>query len=359
MRNLRRLAALALLAAFLPLTAFAAGTWWGQVVCEAPEVICAPFGGTVSGVRVRAGDRLEEGQVLCTLQPTRIYAQEAGTVSAVFVQPGDAMEEVKSRYGAAVYLIPEYRFSVTATLKKAAKNGDCYVCPGMTVGLESGRGRTLKTGEGLITAVTAAVPEAEMPVTYTLQVTAGDFYPEEKVTVYRDQEHSKDALLGEGTVEQTAPVAVSAEGSVLRVSVQPGDRVARGDLLFETVTGLLAPGETSNGEIRARTAGIVTGSELKEGAAVEQGNELVTFCPQEAMQVCLTVSEADLSLFSPGKALLLTFSGREERLDGTVAGVSYVAEAVESAGYGNYRVYVDFAADENVRLGMLASVEIP
>ncbi len=360
MRRRGMLLLLVVLVICLPLSAFSAGTYYGSVVCERSVTVRAPFGGPVSGIQVLKGNRIHPGEPICTLETTKVYAPADGTVTAVFAVPGDLLEDVKNLYGNAVYLMPANRLNVNASMKTAKKNADSFVSPGQAVYLQAGRGRGMKTGEGRILTVTAANPETESDTAYTVEILSGAFIPGEKVNVYREESLDKDTLLGGGTANQVAAQGISGDGSLLRMHVKAGDEVKRGDLLFETVNGTLEPQIQQDNVILSETEAIVSAVDATEGATVEKGAALITLYPLDSLQVCLTAGETELKEFTPGRAVSVTFAGEETSLEGTVASISYLNESTEAAGsgYASYKVYIDFAAKDTVRMGMLAMVEL-
>lgn len=87
------------------------------------------------------------------------------------------------------------------------------------------------TAEGIITAASGT--------SYTVETTSGELLMEETVYIYRDEALTASSRLGRGTVSRTAETAVSGTGSIVKLHVQDGETVQRGQLLFETVTGSL------------------------------------------------------------------------------------------------------------------------
>ena len=363
MRRIRLLVLIGILLVcqLFPWAGQAEGTWYGSVVCESSRTVLAPFGGRVSQIAVRPGNRVLEGDMICVIETTKVYATADGTVAAVYAQPGDSLETVKDLYTAALFITPTERFTIKADTKKADKNADCYVLPGQTVYLESGKGKTLKTGAGYVFSVASGSSESDTPGDYKVRITSGSFYLDEKVTIFRTEARGKNESLGQGTVEQTSQMEINGEGSVLRMHVKAGDEVKRGDLLLETVSGSLEGLIVPDNRIVSAVDGIVSACELTDGSTVEKGATLMTVYPLDQLQVAITVPESELKNLAVGKAVKVTFSHGGEPVDGTVASISYLAASGENAGtgYASYKVYIDFNADDAVRLGMLATVEIP
>ena len=338
--------------------ALAAGNYYGSVVCEAAEAVLAPYGGIITGLSVRKGDLVRAGSTLCEMQSTKVYAPVSGTVSAVFGEAGDSADEVKDRCGGVVYMIPEARFTVKASLNKATKNDSCYLSIGQPVWLEN-RGRALRTGTGIVASIAT---DADNAGNYTVQVTSGSFVLDSRVTVYSSEERTLSTCLGNGTISLAAPVVISGEGSLLRVHVKAGDAVSRGTLLFETVTGTLDGLTGADTRIRSPLDGIVASVDQSSGASVEKNATLLSLYPLNRLQACVIVPETDLASFAVGNLVSLSFGTEENPVDGTVSSISYLAEAEESAsaaGYANYKVFIDFEPTANTRLGMLVTVELP
>lgn len=361
MRILRSVIVILVTAALLASScAMAEGTYYGNVVCERTETLLAPFGGAVADMTLRKGDLIHSGDPICTVETSFVYSPIAGTVSAVFGSEGDSTEDVKTRRGGVVYIVPENKFSISASTEEAAKNSDCYVSVGQTVWLRKGRARTPVVGTGLVTAVGT---EMENSGSYTVEIVSGGFAPDESVSIYRREAAETADLLGFGTVKQTPPVIISGEGSILRMHVTPGSEVSRGSLLFETVTGVLKKMKGADNRIQAKTDGIVASVEISNGMSIEQGSTLITLYPLDAMTVCISVPETSLALLPAGQKVYLTFGNGEEQ-EGTVESIDYLADVDEneqqpSVGYANYKVYISFEKKEGIRQGMLVTVDLP
>ena len=68
------------------------GTVAASQTCE----VYAFIGGTVSSVEAEVGQQVAEGDVLATLNTTKVYAAESGVVTGVFGQIGDSAETIAS-----------------------------------------------------------------------------------------------------------------------------------------------------------------------------------------------------------------------------------------------------------------------
>ena len=170
--------------------------------------------------------------------------------------------------------------------------------------------------------------------------------------------------MGRGTVDRAKPVAVKGTGSVLKVHVQVGDRVERGEVLFETVEGVLDGLYAVDNTIYSPLDGFVATVDAAQGSAVEKGGKLITVFPTDAMQIEMKVSELDLAEIHEGDKVSIEFEWDADgalQLEGVVSGISSVGtEKAEgsTAADAQYSAYVDFTPVDSVRLDMSVIVYV-
>lgn len=354
-----RCIAAALAALALPACALGETVFSGEVTADCAQVIAAPYGGIVEQVAVRVGDSVSIGDPIAVVETSKTYAMTDGTVSGVFANEGDSAEGVKERYGALVYIEPINRYTLSCSTEKAYNSSENrYIHIGETVYLSCTKDGSHQ-GRGLVTAI-----DKENESAFTVEVTGGEFYMGETVNVFRDAQYATESRIGRGTVGRTAPVAVTGEGSVLRLHVRPGDKVERGELLFETVNGTLDGLYAPQTQVVSDRAGVIASVDASNGTAVEKGAKIATIYPEEQMQVKMVISEADLTDVKVGGSASIEFnwdadSGR--RYAGTIASISYLSEKDESTGSpqgAEYVAYIDFEPDETVRIGMTVVVYV-
>lgn len=357
MKRACSLAAL-LLALAAPVGALGETVFGGEVTAGDTHVIAAPYGGLVEHVRVRVGDSVNIGDAIATVETTKSYAMTDGTISGVFASEGDSAEGIKERYGALVYIEPINRFTLACSTDKAYNSSENrYIHIGETVYLSCTKDGSHQ-GRGIVTTL-----DKEDEQKYTVEVTGGEFYMGETVNVYRDSGYDKKSLIGRGTVGRTAPVAVNGEGSVLRMHVRAGDRVERGELLFETVKGTLDGLYAPDTQVVSDVKGVVATVDGSNGTAVEKGAKIATIYPEDEMQVKMVISEADLMDVQVGDSVQIEFNWdtqSDKRFDGVVSSISYLSEKEEGASSqsAEYIAYVDFTPDETVRIGMTVVVYV-
>ena len=240
-----------LLALALPLAAQAETVFAGEVTAGTTQVIAAPYGGLVEDVRVRVGDSVKIGDPIATVETRKTYASTDGTVSGVFAREGDSADGVKTQYGALVYIEPINRYTLECSTEKGYNSSENrYIHIGESVFLKCTKDGSHQ-GRGVVTGL-----DEKDDSKFTVEVTGGEFYMGETVDIYRSGDYASASRIGRGTVGRTKTVAVNAEGSVLRMHVKAGDKVA-------------IPNDVTNGGralLLLQDLGILT---LKEGVGLE------------------------------------------------------------------------------------------
>lgn len=348
MRRWMNGAAVLALAMCLPLSSMAEGAkrFDGEIVCTAPVSVRAPFGGQVEDYARRAGACVEEGETVLGLSVTRVYAPFDGVVTGVNVQAGDSAEQVLSRYGALCYLEDEGRFTVSATTSGAYNQEENkIVYAGEKVYLKNPNATT-RIGEGVITGVTGSA--------YKVEVTdAGTLHLGDEVNIFRDKSCASETRIGRGRVARADAHAVSAAGSILRVYVQQGQRVARGDVLFETVEGELDGRIAPDSAIAAPCTGTLAQVRVDAGARVQKDDVLFVVHPRSALEAKITVSEDDIAGFTVGERVQVEIDALE---DAPVAGTVVSVAGIPEEGGRGYAVYVAFPLPGGAREGMRVQV---
>ena len=112
------------------------------------------------------------------------------------------------------------------------------------------------------------------------------------------------------------------------------------------------------------TAGVIATVDAGNGTSVEKDAKIATIYPNDAMQIKMVISEADLMDVTVGGKAEIEFnwdadSGR--RFEGTISSISYLSEKQSDGAASQsaqYVAYVDFTPDETVRIGMTVIVYV-
>lgn len=363
----------ALLACALPACA-EAGVYAGEVVATEAVEVLAPCDGTIERYEIRAGETIAAGDVVATYATEKVYATGDGTVAAVWADVG---EEVESTL---VEVEPIGKYTVYATTDGAYKSEDTYVVhAGETVYIKCTADGTHR-GTGIITSVDGE--------TYMVTTTGGAFYVGETVYLYRDADFTYAQRIGIGTLIYTDNVQYAADGTVLRLYVAPGDRVERGQILYETlktestdvtvpVSGIVfSVGEAQEGTedetqttaqsqaddaenetLRTAQNGAQEGTATQSAeeaasgiSAVSEGDVLAVVYPRDGIMVEIAVPEESIGAIEKGQTVNVMFADDPDTAcAGTVARISNIAAD------GAYRALIAVAR-EDLSVGMTCDV---
>ncbi len=347
-----------LLALAVGVPALAQVTFQGTVVSSKTLSVNAPFGGLVDEIDLRKGDPIHVGDTVATIKTTKVFAEMDGTISGIFAKEGDQTEGITERYGGVMYIEPTNRYVVSATTEKAYNSSATkYIHIGEKVYLSCTKDGT-HVGTAVVTSISELTESGDTP--YKLEVTSGDFYMGETVGIYRDSNHSTNTRIGRGTIQQNTAVAVKGTGSVLKLDVEVGDHVERGEVLFETVEGVLDGLYAMDNTIASPMDGIVASVEATQGSAIEKDGKLITVYPKDGLQIEIKVSELDLNEIHEGDKVMLEFEWDMDgarQTEGVVSSISRVGEErTEKNTDAEYSAWVDFTPDDSVRLDMSVNV---
>ena len=320
----------------------------GTVVGAKTVPLPVPYGGLVGEMNLRAGDWVQAGDVLTELTATRNYAPIEGTVTGLHATEGDSTETVNERYGAVLFIEPTHRYTISANSDKAFNSSETHFLHlGERVYLTCSADGSHQ-GTGFISALTENG--------YNVEVTGGEFYLGEKVDIFRTEDRAKESNLGRGTANRANPVAVKGSGSLLKLHVQNGTYVERGELLFETVEGVLDGMYAPDSKVVSSLTGVVSSVEKNEGESIGKGDPLIKVIPLESFQVQFEIPEADLFTISVGqKANMELYWDNEvgHLYPGKIISIAYNSEEQKAdSDRKMYKAFASFEPDSRVRLGM-------
>ena len=323
----------------------------GTVAASDTVEIYAPIGGSVASVEVSVGEKVQAGDVLASLETTKVYASEDGVVTGIFGAAGDNAETIAERYGAVMYIEGETVYTISASTEDAYNTTDNkFVHVGEKVYL-SCYSHGSHTGWGVITSIEGT--------DYNVNVLSGEFLLGETVNVFRGQTTASSSRIGRGDIGRKNPTAVSGSGSIVSIAVQDGDTVQKGDLLFETLDGSFDGLYMSGAQITADAAGTIAQMNLSQGGKAEKNSVAAVIYPEGKMRIEALVNEYNLSEIALGDKVnveLIWNQDAEVNYEGTVSMISGIAAEGGENGEVSYTVYVDFTPDANTRYGMSAVV---
>ncbi len=319
----------------------------GTVIPAETVPVFAPVSGTAESISAETGQAVQAEDTLYTMKTTKVYADRDGKVSGIFGQPGDDAAAVSERYGAVLYLEETPAYTVSASTSGAYNSMDTkYVHPGEYVYVIS-RNSADRYGEGVITTVSGT--------SYSVEIRKGVFLTGETVEVFRDPAYDYHLRIGKGTVTHSDPAAVTAAGGIVRIAVEDGAEVKRGDLLLETVDGTFDAYEMTGTEICAGQSGVIGSISVQAGNSVEKGSVAAEIYPLDRMRVEAGIPEEYCSQIRAGDPVTVELeTDTSRRFSGNVVLVSSIATETtgEEETEISYRIVAEFIPDETVRFGM-------
>jgi len=326
----------------------AAEEFEGNVVATNTVLVTSPYGGSLESVLVREGQKIEVGDTIATMHTTQYYASEDGIIRGIFAEPGDAVSSSE----AVLYIGPANEYTISCTTNKAYASQDTkYVTVGETVYIVSVTDDSY-SGVGIITEVNQE--------SYTVQTTSGDFYLERNVYIYRSPDYETETRLGRGTVYRQDEMPIYGSGSLLKLYVENGETVTRGQLLFETVSGDMAYDASQDGVITSDVSGVISSLNIAVGDTISKDSVLMTVIPTGDYEIEFLIGEDLLSSVYVGQDATIVFDWSEdvgEVLSGVVTHISYESETSTESTETQFKGYISFSADDTVKQGMSVTIE--
>lgn len=302
----------------------------GKTAALSTVTVCSEISGSVEAVQALAGQRVEEGDALVGLKSEKTFSSQDGTVSLVNAKVGDTAS------GTVLDLMPTERYTIYCTVDKAYQSsGSTLVHSGETVYIKCTKDGTHRA-IGVITQI-----DGEEYRTLTL---GGELYVGETVYLYRDAGFTSSQRVGIGTVVVSDTQAYDSEGKLTRLCVSENQSVERGQLLYEI----------NGGDIVASVSGIVASLSCQPGDEVAKDQVVAEIVPADAVGVEIQVDETVVAKLRPGATARLTFAGQEDSAEvtGTVVDVSAIADS------GQYTVRIRPETDAALSLGMSVEVRL-
>lgn len=323
---------IAMLLALAALCGAACAEAYSGVTAALSEItVCAEADGVLESVLAEAGASVDAGDVLAKYRTNRVFAAQDGTVARIHCAEGAQCS------GTALEIMPMEKYRIYCTSDGAYASADAKL-------MHAGEQVYIKCtvngshrGIGVVTGIEGSE--------YSVLTVGGEFHVGEAVNLYRDAEFSAEQRVGIGTVVENETEKYESGGTIVRLYVEEGEAVERGQLLYETVSGSAA-------EIRTDAAGIVSEVSAANGDAVQRGQALAVIVPEGNICAEVSTDENALRDFRIGMRVQMVYTAdREETpLDGTVVRID------DADDQGLYRIIIAPDEGEGLRLGMTVRV---
>ena len=311
-----------LLTALLATSGARAEVYSGQTVAASTLRVEVADGEALLNVRAQSGEQVCAGDVLADLATTRVFASQDGTAVRLRAEEGDRVS------GAVLEIAPVSPYVIYCTVDGARSRPETMlVHAGETLYV-----RCTADGTHRAVGTVSQIDGAE----YRLCVTGGELYIGETVYLYRDADFSSDQRVGVGTVISSETEVYESDGTLLRLCVEEGAQVERGELLYECV-----PGE------RAALASPV------DGVVLEADATGFTLAPLAEICVEAQVDEAVAARLRAGDGVSLVYAAdpQEATVSGTILQVFQAED-----GCCAVRIAPESAPE---RIGLSVEVRLP
>lgn len=346
----------------------------GVVEAVDSYTITAPFGGLLEHFDLRKGDAVTKEDILFEVDTVKVYSPRDGSVSGVRAMPGDYAQTVQTRYGALCYIEPAPGLVINASISGAyAKAENKTIHAGEVLYIRNSSNARF-TGEGEVVGVNGDK--------YSVELGKGSLENGDVVSLFRDSGFRSESKVGTGKVARIDPVPVVSQGSILKVHVSEGQKIERGELLFEMVGGDLtgyikadpsdtggeaasedvkndgrgnASGNNIENTIKAGRDGVLGDISVAAGQPIQKDQPLATLYSTSDMAVIAEVDEIDIGDLEKGDDVTIIFDGLPDKsFEGNIETISELGIKKLNASY--FDIKVSFEPDPKVRLGMSATV---
>ncbi len=304
-----------------------AETYEGKTAAAGSLSVEAESGGILETLNVLPGSYVQAGTVLAEIATTKVFATQDGVVANLTAEPGDSVD------GTVLQINPLEKYHIYCTVDEAYESAE-------TMLVHSGEQvyvQCTKNGTHCATGFITELDGSE----YRVITTGGELYVGETVYLYRDAEFSAKQRIGIGTVVESDSQSYSADGTLVSLSVQAGEYVERGELLYEYVSGTAQT-------ITAEKDGIIQNVNAEKGDRVENGNTVMTLVPTDQICVEVNVDEDCAATLCEGDAVELIYAcvADETPISGTITKISYIA----SDGMYTVRIQPEDSAEKRIGL---------
>ena len=303
-----RKALLAGVLAVMMLTSTAlAEVYEGTTVAASSLNVEAAASGILRELSAETGCAVSEGEVLADISTTKVFAAQDGTVARIHASEGESAEDT------ILEVYPLEQYEIYCTVENAYQSAESTLVHGG----ESVYIKCTTDGSHRGTGVINQIDGDE----YRVLATGGEFYVGETVYLYRDEDFSSKQRIGIGTVITSEVQSYTADGTIIRMHVEEGEYIERGELLFEYA-------DADKTASVAEADEIVTEIFAGKGELVEKGETLMTLVPYDQILVEIQVSETDAGMIREGGRAELVYSmdPTETPVTGTIKSISYIAE---------------------------------
>lgn len=276
------------------------GSHWAKGVARATETrdVFAPIGGQLLPFDAEPGDRVESGQTVMEVRVQNVTAANDGVIMLNRAHIGDQAASVISQYGALCYID---RVDVHIVVATTAGAYDSPENRDITIG-ETLRVYNDKSSDPVEAVGTVVYVDGK---SFTVEIESGIFELEDDVKLYRGEgsDYSSKERVGKGTISSAQPIPVMGEGVIANIEVEDGQRVSRGDVLYTVDASTSSHSEPAEHTAICPVDGMISAVYVQPGQSVAKDQLLFSCQPLDDIEFVVDVDEYDLSDIYLGKML--------------------------------------------------------
>ena len=255
------------------------------------ETVYAEAGGKLSSFSAMAGDYVSKAEVMGEIESVKVFAPMDGTVRGVFVEEGESVN------GEAFLIEPKEKYKLLASGSYAYDSPDNKIVhPGETV-----YASCVTDGSHLAIGYVADVDGEE----FTVYTTHGNLYVGEAVVLYRSEQRNYTSRIARATVYAADAISVESGGTITKMYAGEGDRVEKGELLFEYIQDGGSP--AVGAQVVNPKDGVITAVHVSEGETVSVSQALYDLADPARYGVIVNVSEKLAASLSKGDSVTALF----------------------------------------------------
>ncbi len=264
----------------------------GKVKAGKEISLQVPFSGSIKSILVKENELIKKDTPIFEVEGDICYAPVDGTVGVILAKPGDNLATTKELLKASIYINTNDNGTIKCTYLHSSRPYEFRVAQlGEKVYIRN-RSDETQVGEGVVVA--------RDKDGYTVKITEGDMRFDSKVFIFRSSTYDAKMRLGSGTIARTDPVAVNAEGTLIKMLCSRGDKVKAGDPLF------IFTKSSYDGEdpiVKMPQDGVITKFDKKVNDTAEVGTGIANYIASDDMYVSANLNELEISRIKVGDKL--------------------------------------------------------
>ncbi|NMD38827.1 MAG: hypothetical protein GYA87_09145 [Christensenellaceae bacterium] len=305
-----------------------------------------PFSGSIKNIFVKENELIKKDTPIFEVEGDICYSPVDGTIGVILAKTGDNLDIIKELLKASIYIDAKDNGTIKCTYLHSSRPYEYRVAQlGETVYIQN-RSDVTQTGKGIIVA--------RDKDGYTVKITEGDMRYDSRVFIFRSSTFDAKMRLGSGTIARTDPVAVNAEGTLIKMLCKRGDKVKAGDPLF------IYTKSSYDGQdpiVKMPQDGVITKFDKKVNDTAEVNSGIANYIASEEMYVSANLNELEISRIKVGD--ILTANIESLKIENVECIIDSIAFIPDDKGLYEVKLMSDKIRELRVGTTLLFTVKEP